>query len=105
MNPIKHLWYSLKLKLNSYPTKAKRIQKVWQRVEEQWATFTKKNCQKYIDSILVKIDAAIKVLILFFMYPEKWSGCIQRFLSQIILTPSIQSFYESALIINIVLSF
>jgi hypothetical protein len=60
LNPIKHPWHSLKLKLNSYPTKAKRIQKLWQRTEEQWATFTKKNCQEYIDSMPVKINAVIK---------------------------------------------
>ena len=34
LNPIKHLWHSLKLKLNSCLTNAKRIQKLWQRVEE-----------------------------------------------------------------------
>jgi hypothetical protein len=60
LNPIKHLWHSLKLKLNSYPTKTKRIQKLEQRVEEQWAAFTKKNFQKYINSILVKINGVIK---------------------------------------------
>ena len=61
LNPIKHLWHSLKLKLTSFPTKAKRFQKLCQpRIEEQWANFTKKNCQEYIDSILVEINAVIK---------------------------------------------
>ncbi|KAG2189611.1 hypothetical protein INT46_005417, partial [Mucor plumbeus] len=30
------------------------------KVEEQWANFTKKTCQQYIDSILVEINAAIR---------------------------------------------
>ena len=45
LDPIKYLWHSLKLQLNSYSTKAKRIQKLWQRIEDQWATFTKENCR------------------------------------------------------------
>ena len=30
------------------------------KVEEQWATFTKKTCQQYMNCILVKINAVIK---------------------------------------------
>lgn len=60
LNPIEHVWHHLKLKLSAYPTKAKGVHELWDRVEEQWATFTKEDCQRYIDSMPARIDAVIK---------------------------------------------
>lgn len=60
LNPIEHVWHHLKLKLSAYSTKAKGIHELWERVEEQWATFTKEDCQKYIDSMPLRIEAVIK---------------------------------------------
>ncbi|MBM6387756.1 MAG: transposase [Paenibacillus sp.] len=60
LNPIEHIWHHLKLKLSSYPTKAVGVHELWERVEEQWATFTKEDCQRYIDSMPKRIEAVIK---------------------------------------------
>lgn len=60
LNPIEHIWHHLKLKLSGYPTRAKGIHDLWERVEEQWATFTKEDCRRYIDSMPARIKAVIK---------------------------------------------
>jgi ADP-dependent phosphofructokinase/glucokinase len=33
---------------------------LWERVEKEWDTFTKEDCQKYIDSMPKRIEAVIK---------------------------------------------
>jgi transposase len=60
LNPIEHVWHHLKLKLSAYPDRAKGVHELWDRVEEQWATFTKEDCQRYIDSMPKRIEAVIK---------------------------------------------
>lgn len=60
LNPIEHVWHHLKLKLSSYETKAKGVHDLWDRIEEQWNTITKEQCQRYIDSMPARIQAVIK---------------------------------------------
>ncbi|KAG1493706.1 hypothetical protein G6F53_012704 [Rhizopus delemar] len=60
LSPIEYIRYHLKLKLSTYETKAKGVHELWDRIEEQWATFTKDDCRKYIDSMLDRIKAVIK---------------------------------------------
>ncbi|KAG0811866.1 hypothetical protein G6F29_013465 [Rhizopus arrhizus] len=47
LNPIEHVWHHLKLKLSAYETRAKGVHELWDRIEEQWASFTKDDCRKY----------------------------------------------------------
>ncbi|KAG1031995.1 hypothetical protein G6F43_013851 [Rhizopus delemar] len=49
LNPIEHIWHHLKLKLSMYDNRATSIHELWQRVENEWNSFTKileklKNC-------------------------------------------------------------
>ena len=59
LNPIEHIWHHLKLKLSLYPTRAKGVHELWDRVEEQWNTFDKDVCRRYIDSMPNRIQAVI----------------------------------------------
>ncbi|KAG1060573.1 hypothetical protein G6F65_015066 [Rhizopus arrhizus] len=45
LNPIEHVWHHLKLKLSAYETRAKGVHELWDRIEEQWANFTKDDCR------------------------------------------------------------
>jgi hypothetical protein len=60
LNPIEQVWHHLKLKLSAYPTKAKGVHELWERVEEQWDTFTKEDCERYINSMQARVKAVIK---------------------------------------------
>ncbi|KAG0847169.1 hypothetical protein G6F17_012770 [Rhizopus arrhizus] len=60
LNPIEHVWHHLKLKLSAYETRAKGVHELWDRIEEQWASFTKDDCRKYIDSMPDRIKAVIQ---------------------------------------------
>ena len=60
INPIEHVWHHLKLKLSAYETRAKGVHELWDQIEEQWASFTKDDCRKYIDSMPDRIKAVIQ---------------------------------------------
>jgi len=60
LNPIEHVWHHLKLKLSMYPTRAKGVHELWERVDKEWNTITKEECQSYIDSMPARIRAVIK---------------------------------------------
>ncbi|KAG0803100.1 hypothetical protein G6F20_013826 [Rhizopus arrhizus] len=60
LNPIEHVWHHLKLRLSAHETRAKGVHELWDRIEEQWARFTKDDCRKYIDSMPDRIKAVIQ---------------------------------------------
>ncbi len=60
LNPIEHLWFQLKNKLNSYPTQPSSIHELWECVQEQWETFTEEECMKLIESMPRRVDAVLK---------------------------------------------
>jgi hypothetical protein len=60
LNPIEHIWQMLKIKLNSYPTMASGVHELWDRVQEQWETFTKEECFSVIKNMPERIKAVIK---------------------------------------------
>jgi hypothetical protein len=60
LNPIEHVWYQLKQKLNSYQTRPTTKEELADRIEKEWYKFTKKDCLKYIDSMPARIEAVIK---------------------------------------------
>ncbi|KAG1139215.1 hypothetical protein G6F46_005428 [Rhizopus delemar] len=51
LNPILHIWHHLKLKLNMFDNRATSIHELWQKVKNEWNSFTKEQYIKYIDSI------------------------------------------------------
>jgi hypothetical protein len=58
-NPIEHVWHHLKLKLSMYNSRATSIYELWERVENEWNSFTKEQCIKNIDSMPDRIQAVL----------------------------------------------
>ncbi|KAG1036353.1 hypothetical protein G6F43_013063 [Rhizopus delemar] len=57
--PIEHVWHHLKLKLSMYDNKTASIHELRQRVENEWNSFTKEQCIKYIDSMPDRIQVVL----------------------------------------------
>jgi transposase len=60
LNPIEHLWVDIKDKLDEYPTYAKGVWEVWERVEEVWNNVPPETCQNLIESMPRRLEAVIK---------------------------------------------
>ena len=57
LNPIEHVWYQLKRRLNTYPTSPTTKEELEARITSEWYKFTKNDCLKYIDSMPACIKA------------------------------------------------
>ena len=51
INPIEHLWFYLKQRLNEYETEASSMHELWQRVEKEWNTIPVDVCLGLIESM------------------------------------------------------
>ena len=62
LNPIEHIWYQLKRRLNTYPTRATTKEELEARITSEWYKLqvTKNDCLKYIDSMPARIKAVIR---------------------------------------------
>ncbi|KAG0779268.1 hypothetical protein G6F21_012655 [Rhizopus arrhizus] len=60
LDPIEHLWHHLKLRLSLYEGRAKGVHDLWSRIEKEWSSFTKEQCQAYIKSMPARCRAVIK---------------------------------------------
>ena len=60
LNPIEHVWYPLKRRLNAYPTRPTTKEELEQRIVTEWYKLTEKGCVKYIDNMPARINAIIK---------------------------------------------
>jgi transposase len=60
LNPIEHMWASLKRRLSEYESAPTGILELWERVEEVWNKFTSQDCLKLIDSMPDRIQAVLK---------------------------------------------
>ena len=59
LNPIEHLWWELKHRLNQYPTMPKNNDELLNHVVEIWDTIGKDVCMKLIESLPQRINAVI----------------------------------------------
>ena len=55
LNPIEHLWWYLKKRLNSYETEPISIHELWERVEKEWNAIPPGECIKLIDSMMDRV--------------------------------------------------
>lgn len=60
LNPIEHLWNHIKRQLCQYPTQAKGVWEIWERVVEVWGKIEPEVCQELIESMPRRIGAVIK---------------------------------------------
>ena len=61
LNPIEHLWATLKRRLNQYDRPPKGINELWERVEAEWNKITKNDCLNLIESMPARIKSVLKV--------------------------------------------
>ena len=61
LNPIEHMWFLLKKKLNEYPTAPSGLNELFERITEVWYhQITKEDCLKVINSMPRRCKAVIK---------------------------------------------
>jgi DDE superfamily endonuclease len=60
LNPIEHLWSTLKFRLAAYPTQPEGVEELWKRVEMEWEKIGKEDCLKLINSMPRRIEAVLK---------------------------------------------
>jgi hypothetical protein len=60
LNPIEHLWTTLKRKLNEYDTPPSGVWELWDRAAERWGEITEEDCQKLIKSMPRRLKAVVK---------------------------------------------
>ena len=60
LNPIEHLWYHIKCKLQEYDIPPKGVHELWERVAEEWNEIPSEVCQRLIESMPRRIAAVIK---------------------------------------------
>lgn len=60
LNPIEHLWWYLKSKLNGYEKEASGIKELWERVEREWEAIPAQTCVDLIESMPKRVDAVWK---------------------------------------------
>lgn len=60
LNPIKHIWRHLKLKLALYEQRARDVHELLKRVKTKYETFHRDVCCKHIENMLAKVQAIVK---------------------------------------------
>ena len=60
LNPIEHLWRRLKQQLAGYPTEARSIDELWERVETEWEKIPTQVCVDLIESMPRRVAAVLK---------------------------------------------
>jgi DDE superfamily endonuclease/Transposase len=60
LNPIEHLWGHIKKELSKYPTPAKGVWELWERIAKVWNSIEPEVCQNLIESMPRRVDAVIK---------------------------------------------
>ena len=59
LNPIKHLWATLKHQLNQYERHSKGMLELWEHVEDCWASIIPNECKNLYRSMPKRIAAVI----------------------------------------------
>ena len=59
LNPIEHLWTTLKRKLNEYDNPPSGVWELWDRVVEKWGEITEEDCQRLIRSMPRRLKAVV----------------------------------------------
>lgn len=60
LNPIEHVWASMKRRLNYYPTAPRNLHELWTRIEEVYASISVDECRKLYASMPSRIAAVLK---------------------------------------------
>lgn len=60
LNPIEHLWYIIKCRLEQQEGRAKGVHELWDRVAEEWGKVTVEDCRRLIESMPRRLQEVIK---------------------------------------------
>ena len=60
LNPIEHLWDSLKRKLAGYPEPSAGVHDLWNRTKAEWLKLSRDECLKLVESMPKRIRAVLK---------------------------------------------
>ncbi|KAF8837513.1 hypothetical protein BDN67DRAFT_1027693, partial [Paxillus ammoniavirescens] len=60
LNPIEHLWFTLKRRLAEHPEPPKGIAELWERVEREWERIEAATCQGLIQSMPRRVQDVLK---------------------------------------------
>ena len=60
LNPIEHLWATLKRRLNEYDHPPSGILELWERIEVEWNKIDKETCMRLIESMPRRIKAVLR---------------------------------------------
>ena len=60
LNPIEHLWFYVKRKLQEYEVPPKGAHELWERLVKEWNGIPPEVCQNLIESMPRRIEAVIK---------------------------------------------
>ena len=60
LNPIEHLWASLKRRLNEYENPPKGMLELWDRIQAKWEQLDAEVCKKLVASMPHRISAVLK---------------------------------------------
>jgi len=59
LNPIEHLWTTLKRRVNSGPA-PRTVDKLWERLEETWWSIDPAVCRRLVELMPRQIEAVIR---------------------------------------------
>jgi transposase len=60
LNPIEHLWWYLKKKLDEYENPPSSQHELWERCEVEWNKIPKEVCQNLIESMPKRVEAVLR---------------------------------------------
>src|SRR5262249_22255094 len=60
LNPIEHLWWYLKRRLDEYEEPPKSLTELWECCQVDWDKITKETCQNLIESMPRRVAAILK---------------------------------------------
>ena len=60
LNPIEHLWQTLKYQLRMYSKPPESVAELWERVQDEWNKIPVETVQNLIDSMPKRINAVLK---------------------------------------------
>jgi len=60
LNPIEHLWATLKRRLNEYERPPNGMIELWERIQTEWDKIDKEVCARLIESMASRINAVWK---------------------------------------------
>lgn len=60
LNPIEHLWYLLKRRIEQQEERAKGVHELWGKAAEEWEKITVEECRRLIESMPNRLKELVR---------------------------------------------